>query len=191
MAPVLVPIFQIAPVPNIFKLGTGAKFWTALVLRRYQIGTGANFLNVTGAGANFSNGTGAKHFQTLAPVPIFYMAPMPQLLKLGTSTSLSNGTSIVALVWTIFRDWGCVHWCKIDFLLKTRRLIRPCRSYGHKSRAIFCSIDCYMTCFMDMAPVGLPAQNFFGEPNLCLKASNSGLFMFGTLFLKAENDQIC
>ena len=151
----------------------------------YHIGTSANFLNGTSAGANFSNGSGAKHFQTLAlvpffewhwchtftklaPVPIFYMSPVPQLFKHGTSVSLSNGTSAVPLVWTIFQDWGCVHWCKIDLLLKTRRLIRPCRSYGHKSRAVFCSIDWCMTSFMDMAPVVLPAQNFFWEPNLWL-----------------------
>jgi len=80
----------------------------------YQIGTGANVLNDTGVGANFSNGTGAKHFQTLAPVPCFewhrcytftelapvpimYMAPVPQLFKLGTSASLSKGTSRLLL----------------------------------------------------------------------------------------------
>jgi len=89
---VRVPIFQMAPVPNIFKL------WHR-----------CHFLNGTGVGANFSNGTGAKHFQSLAPVacfewhlchtftklvpvPIMCMAPVPQLFKLGTSASLSNGT---------------------------------------------------------------------------------------------------
>ena len=181
--------------------GTGAKFWMAPVPHLCQIGTGANFLNVTSAGAKFSNGTSAKHFQTLAPVPcfewhryhtftklapvpIFYMSPVPQLFKLGTSASLSNGTSTVALVWTIFRDWGCVHWCKIDLLLQTRRLIRPCRSCGHKSRAIFCSIDWYMTSFMDMAPMALPPQHFFWSQIFDFRRATVGYLCLGRSFSK-------
>jgi len=60
-------------------------------------------------GANFSNGTGAKNFQTLAPVPcfewhrchtfiqlapvpIFQMAPVPNIFKLWHRCHALNGT---------------------------------------------------------------------------------------------------